>query len=50
MYFLVVFPQHKINRNRRGKAVRLFRTNVPATKQFALQTNNYNIHFYNNMP
>lgn len=45
MYFLAVFPQHTINRNRPDKTVRLLRTShgVLATKQFALQINNCNI-------
>lgn len=47
---LVVFPQHNISENRHRKAVKLFKTNIPATEQFALRINNYNIHFYNSMP
>ena len=53
--FLAVFPQHTINRNRPGEAVRLLKkskkkktvsNDVLATKQAPLQVNKGNIQYY----
>lgn len=47
MCFLAVFPQHTINRNRPGKAVRLLRTtNHDVLPTISLQINNCYIQYF----